>query len=88
MAFNTRPESAGMGRYLPGLKVLHAPGHLVGAGDQGREGERPLAAPRPVRAEVRAWGAAGPQELPQVALGSTLHNHVQGPYRGEGQQGS
>lgn len=62
--------------HLPRLQVLHASSHLVSAGDQRGEGQWPLAAPRPIRAEVRAGGAPGPQELPQIALRSTFHNHV------------
>lgn len=69
---------------LPRLQIMHASGHLIGTRDQGREGEWPLTAPQPVGAEVRAWGASGPQELPQVSLGGTLHNHIQGPCGGEG----
>lgn len=69
MAFNTRPESERDGSlpFLVGTTVLHAPGHLVGAGRPGQGRRAALRCPRPVRAEVRAWGVA-PQELPQVAL--------------------
>lgn len=69
--------------YLPRFQILHTTGHLVGTGHQGREGERSLTAPGPIGAEVRAWRAPGPEELAQVPLGRTLHNHIQGPYTGE-----
>lgn len=69
--------------HLPRLQILHASGHLVGTGDQGREGERSFAAARPIRAEIRAWGTPGTQEFPKVSLGRIFHNHIQGPYRGK-----
>lgn len=75
----SRPHHTVFCPHLPRLQILHASGHLVGTGDQGWEGEWSFAAPRSIRAEVRAWGAPGTEEFPKVSLGRTFHNHVQGP---------
>ena len=63
--------------YLLRGQVLHAAGHLVGAGDQVLDGHVLHGHLVRVVAVLHAGGPPGPQVLPQVPLGRKLHDHVQ-----------
>ena len=63
--------------YLLRGQVLHAAGHLVGAGDQVLEGELLVGHPGDVVGVLHAGGPPRTQVLPQVPLGRVLHDDVQ-----------
>ena len=63
--------------HLLGGQVGHAPGHLVGPGDQLRD-PHPAQGHLPGPAAVLlALGPAGAQVVPEVPPGRVLHHHVQ-----------
>lgn len=81
-----RPELIGLSRrrslvprrgYLLGGQVLHASGHLEGAGHQVLDGHVLHGDLVRVVAVLHARRAASSQVLPQVALGGVLYDHVQ-----------